>query len=115
MATKGLGVDRHILAFQLLGQQEHVSHPFLSSKFVKETCHWRLSTSQLPSPFCAVGFGPVVPDGYGVWYSIRRDHVIYTLTNWIDSNETDVKQLAKYMLLAFAEIRSLFEQSSSNL
>ena len=47
--------------------------------------HWRLSTSTLPGT--APGFGPVVDDGLGIGYDIRRNHVIYTVTGLRKQNE----------------------------
>ena len=45
--------------------------------------HWALSTSNCGSDSTSLfGFGPVVPDGYGVGYSIRRDCITLNVTSW---------------------------------
>jgi hypothetical protein len=52
---------------------EHgLSHPFLSDPAMAASSHWRLSTSQLAVRNIFVGFGPVVPDGYGVCYQVSK-------------------------------------------
>ncbi len=71
-AGQGRGCDRHLLAFRLLAKESNLSHPFLSDPAMQASSHWRLSTSQLAVKNIFVGFGPVVPDGYGVCYQVWK-------------------------------------------
>jgi carnitine O-acetyltransferase len=70
-ASEGFGCDRHLLGLKLLAQDAGLTHPIWNDKAYKESSWWRLSTSQLPSKYALTGYGPVVPDGYGIYYNIR--------------------------------------------
>jgi carnitine O-acetyltransferase len=74
-AVRGVGCDRHMLAFRKLAEASGVSHALLSDPLVLSSSHWRLSTSQLVVKDVCISFGPVVPDGYGICYQVSiRNH-----------------------------------------
>jgi carnitine O-acetyltransferase len=70
-AADGQGVDRHLFGLKkMLKEGEDVPELYLDPAFGK-TNHWKLSTSQLSSPYLdGWGYGEVVPDGYGLSYAI---------------------------------------------
>lgn len=72
-ASKGLGVDRHLLGLRLLSLEEEqktagaIPTPdiFKDPSFTA-SCYWRISTSNLSNErFDGWGWGEVVPDGVG--------------------------------------------------
>eukprot|EP00005_Dracoamoeba_jomungandri_P001567 CAMPEP_0174262420 /NCGR_PEP_ID=MMETSP0439-20130205/12964_1 /TAXON_ID=0 /ORGANISM="Stereomyxa ramosa, Strain Chinc5" /LENGTH=668 /DNA_ID=CAMNT_0015347125 /DNA_START=1 /DNA_END=2007 /DNA_ORIENTATION=+ len=70
-ALKGLGFDRHLFALRNLAQQKGVSYPIFENEAYKKLNYNILSTSTLSSPALQLGgFGPVVPDGYGIAYGL---------------------------------------------
>lgn len=71
-AAMGQGFDRHLFALKYLSQQRSLPLPSLYQDAAYAAINYNiLSTSTLSSPavYCG-GFGPVVPDGYGLGYSI---------------------------------------------
>jgi len=85
-AADGQGVDRHL--------------------FGSSTSRWELSTSQLSSKyrFCCT----VVPDGYGLSYSIGDDYIRWTITSL--KLETDV--FKDCLAQAAMETRQMMERAS---
>jgi carnitine O-acetyltransferase len=107
-ACDGRGVDRHLMALRLLAADAGVSHPFLADPAMAASSHWRLSTSQLPVRHIAVGFGPVVPDGYGVCYQIHKTRLHFAITCFRSNGETNCIALADHIGRALNDMRSLF-------
>ncbi|KAI6041368.1 acyltransferase ChoActase/COT/CPT [Pisolithus marmoratus] len=81
-AADGQGVDRHLLGLKkVLREGEPIPDIYSDPAFGK-TSHWELSTSQLSSKFIdGWGYGEVVPDGYGLSYSIGDHYVRWTITS----------------------------------
>ncbi len=107
-ACDGRGVDRHLLALRLLAAEAELAHPFLADPAMAASSHWRLSTSQLPVRHISVGFGPVVPDGYGVCYQIHKARLHFAITCFRSNGETDCVKLAAHIAQALVDMRSLF-------
>eukprot|EP00760_Papus_ankaliazontas_P010731 PhM_4_TR14425/c0_g1_i1/m.24278/K00624/E2.3.1.7; carnitine O-acetyltransferase len=81
-AKAAMGVDRHLLGLRLICQENSIELPdiFTDPSFTRSS-KWRLSTSHCGSNSLQLfGFGPVVPDGYGVGYMIKNDSVSVTIT-----------------------------------
>ncbi len=111
-ACDGHGVDRHLLALRLLSASSGELHPFLVDHAMSASSHWRLSTSQLPVRHIAVGFGPVVPDGYGACYQIHKERLHYALTSFRSNNGgTDCAKLAAEIERALVDMRALCLES----
>eukprot|EP01088_Endostelium_zonatum_P021086 TRINITY_DN809_c3_g1_i1.p1 TRINITY_DN809_c3_g1~~TRINITY_DN809_c3_g1_i1.p1 ORF type:complete len:611 (-),score=142.33 TRINITY_DN809_c3_g1_i1:20-1852(-) len=109
-AGEGYGVDRHWLGLKLLAKQFGKGHGLLDSKAMKESGHWRISSSQLPvERLEGVGYGPVVGDGYGCWYAIKDGLLAFTVTSWRDSKETDAGAFVRSLEQALDEIKVMFE------
>ncbi|KAI0373868.1 acyltransferase ChoActase/COT/CPT [Pilatotrama ljubarskyi] len=81
-AADGQGVDRHLFGLKkCLKEGEPLPEIYKDEAFAK-TSHWELSTSQLSSPYLdGWGYGEVVPDGYGLSYSIGDDYIRWTITS----------------------------------
>lgn len=76
-ASKGEGIDRHFFGLSMVAKQEEEVSLFSNPLFEKSK-KWRLSTSTLPN---APGFGPVVEDGIGIGYEVKRDSCYFTVTS----------------------------------
>jgi carnitine O-acetyltransferase len=95
LASKGQGVDRHLFSmFRLAGMA--VKKP-LPSIFTDPA--WALSnasvlsTSNLTSEaFHGMGYGPVVPHGYGVAYGICQDALYFGISNFVAKEEKEEKK-----------------------
>ena len=67
-ASEGLGVDRHLYAMKCLAEKKGLELPeFFNCDGYNALNHTVLSTSNCGNPALRLfGFGPVVPDGFGV-------------------------------------------------
>ena len=133
-AADGQGVDRHLFGLKkCLKEGEPVPEIYTDESFSK-TNHWELSTSQLSSPFLdGWGYGEgmlflpltehdlsygtlnanncmaVVPDGYGLSYSIGDHYIRWTIT----SLKRDTATLKHYLAEAATETRFMMEKAAA--
>jgi len=109
-AADGQGVDRHLFGLKkLLKESEQVPELYQDPAYAR-TNHWELSTSQLSSPFLdGWGYGEVVPDGYGLSYSIGDDYIRWTIT----SLKEDVHELKHYLAEAATETKHMMERAAA--
>jgi len=107
-AAAGQGVDRHLLGLKkLLREGEPVPEIYTDEAFGK-TNHWELSTSNLSSPLLdGWGYGEVVPDGYGLSYSIDKHYVRWTIT----SLKQNTAELKHYLAEAATDLRVVMEKA----
>lgn len=106
-ASEGYGCDRHILGLKLIAKEQGIEHPFLSDTSQSKSSHWILSTSQLPSTYSLTGYGPVVPDGYGLFYNIRNDSLNFVITNLKNESQTDCFKFSQSLSKSLDDIYSL--------
>jgi carnitine O-acetyltransferase len=94
-AVKGNAVDRHLLGLRMLTWEEGSTlHPLFTDPLFSRSNYWQLSTSQLDlKHIVSIGFGPVVPDGYGVCYLISKDYIMVTITAFKDSKVTSSSKM----------------------
>jgi hypothetical protein len=96
LASQAQGVDRHLFAMLRIAMLRHkttgVSIPdiFLDNAWSLSNSSI-LSTSNLSSEaFHGMGFGPVVPQGYGIAYGINREGLYFGISNFASSGAVDV-------------------------
>ena len=79
----GKGVDRHLFALKSIANKNNLPVPdFFDDSGYKKLNHTYLSTSNCGNPSLRLfGFGPVVPDGFGIGYIIRDSGLQYTVTS----------------------------------
>ncbi|KAH8114647.1 acyltransferase ChoActase/COT/CPT [Phellopilus nigrolimitatus] len=110
-AADGQGVDRHLFGLKRMVREGEAVPEIYSDVAFSRTNHWELSTSQLSSPFVdGWGYGEVVPDGYGLSYSIGDDHIRWTITS-LKHNTTAV--LRHYLAEAATETRQMMEHAAA--
>ncbi|KAL5501589.1 CAT2 [Sanghuangporus vaninii] len=108
-AADGLGVDRHLFGLKKMIRDGESLPEIYSDPAYSRTSHWELSTSQLSSPFVdGWGYGEVVPDGYGLSYSIGDDYIRWTIT----SLKRDTAALRRCLDEAATETRSMMERAA---
>ncbi|KAJ2887935.1 hypothetical protein FB639_000985 [Coemansia asiatica] len=91
-ATSGRGVDRHLLGLraQLQNEAEAARAELFVDPAYALSSSFVLSTSNVtPGDRFRGGFAPVVGDGYGVNYSMDRDDVKFSVSDWRSSAATD--------------------------
>ncbi|BES91094.1 Carnitine O-palmitoyltransferase 2 [Nesidiocoris tenuis] len=82
-AAMGQGFDRHMFALKLLSEKRGNLPSLFAHPSYKQLNHYILSTSTLTSDVVMLGaFGPVVPDGFGVGYSIWNERLGAIVSNY---------------------------------
>ncbi|PVF97619.1 putative carnitine O-acetyltransferase mitochondrial precursor [Serendipita vermifera] len=80
-AADGQGVDRHLFGLKRLLKEGEETPRLYEDVAYSRTNHWELSTSNLSSRWLdGWGYGEVVPDGYGLSYSIGDGYIRWTMT-----------------------------------
>ncbi|KAJ2782835.1 Carnitine O-acetyltransferase mitochondrial [Coemansia javaensis] len=103
----GRGVDRHLLGLRLVLRPGEAKPAIFQDPAYGESCHWYLSTSQLSSEhFEGWGFSEVVPDGYGIAYTIRRDALIFHIAAMKNEFGLSSDRLAHCIKEAATEMRA---------
>ncbi|XP_072015159.1 carnitine O-acetyltransferase-like isoform X2 [Amphiura filiformis] len=113
LAINGDGIDRHLLGLKLIAieQGENVPDLFMDTAYTQSS-HFNVSTSQVPAKHDLVMcFGPVVPDGYGICYNPRQNHLNFAVSAFNTSPETDSDVFAKRLSESLLEIRDVLESA----
>jgi carnitine O-acetyltransferase len=125
-AADGQGVDRHLFGLKKMLKEGEKTPEIYEDAAFGRTNHWELSTSQLSSPFvdgwgygeggpyCWVCFSfrpdsfTVVPDGYGLSYSIGDDYIRWTIT----SRRLQTGDLRHHIADAATDVRKMMERAA---
>lgn len=80
-AVNGQGVDRHLLGLKLAAQDGGCSIPdLLTDTVFAKSSTWKLSTSNITSPYFEAGWGAVVDDGIGVCYGTKDSCITFKVS-----------------------------------
>lgn len=112
-AINGQGIDRHLLGLKLAAIKNGMNVPDLHMDQTYSTsCHFKLSTSQVPSKEEAVlVFGPVVPNGYGLCYNPQESQIIFGVSAFNCSPETDSNNMANSVRQSLTDMKNLMAGS----
>ncbi|XP_971442.3 carnitine O-palmitoyltransferase 2, mitochondrial [Tribolium castaneum] len=84
-AAMGQGFDRHLFALKSMGEKNDIKSNIFDDPEYSHMGYDILSTSTLNSPaIFAGGFGPVVPEGFGLGYVIKDEFLGTLATNYKD-------------------------------
>ncbi|CDO71679.1 hypothetical protein BN946_scf184915.g23 [Trametes cinnabarina] len=110
-AANGRGVDRHLFGLKKCLKEGEPLPKLYEDEAYARTSHWELSTSQLSSPYLdGWGYGEaVVPDGYGLSYSIGDNYIRWTIT----SRKRRTAELKHYLAEAATETREMMERAAA--
>lgn len=97
------------MALRELSKIHFNSMPALfKEKSYKEYINFKLSTSQLFTPEdILVGYGPVVPDGYGCAYMPKKEEIFFCLSSFYSSAETSSDFFALSLEGSLLQMREL--------
>lgn len=59
-----------------------------------------------------VGYGPVVPDGYGCAYNLRKDSIIFSCSAFHSDGRTSARKYAQALELSLREMASMLQTKS---
>ncbi|KAF7489238.1 Choline O-acetyltransferase [Sarcoptes scabiei] len=119
--SNGLGPDNHLMALKELAKKNNIyskeNFPKLfQDESYKEYLNFRLSTSQLFSnEEILVGYGAVVPDGYGCSYSPKNNCIIFCITSFLNCEKTNSKNFAQHLEGSLLEMREICLQINSQI
>lgn len=105
-AVNGHGVDRHLLGLKMIAIENGMDVPklFLDTGYIRST-HYKLSTSQVPAKCDAVmGYGPLVPDGYGCCYNPRDNEINFAISACNSSPETSTDRFREALEQSLTEM-----------
>lgn len=116
--VNGKDCDRHLLGLKVLALEEIAQdpnkklHPFFDDFAFRESSHWKLSTSNVPTKFNIGGFGPVVEGGYGVCYQPFKDRIHFQISAWKHYKKNSVSRLGKCLEQALNDMVGLYAKNA---
>lgn len=120
LAQQGLGIERHLYGLkqiqQRFGKELGITElPTLFNDLGYRTLrHSFLSTSNMSSPLVhSCAFGPVVKDGYGIFYLLLADRIVINLSSY-SNNSASAKELVQQLVIALKELRDIAATASTD-
>lgn len=110
----GAGMDRHLLAWNLLAAENGLPKPsILETPVYQQMAHFQVSTSQVPTRnFIQLCFGPSAPDCYGVCYNPQETGLHFTITSFKSYSSTSSKRFAKELDRALNDMKSVCSKAT---
>ena len=107
-ATNGKGVDRHLLGLRCMIQlKEEAPGLFKDPAYIK-SMYFKLSSSNVsPGDYLYGGFGPVVPEGYGVNYAIGSNNLKFSISSRRNCKETCSRSFRKMLEQSLVDIMDM--------
>mmetsp|Transcript_74674 Transcript_74674/g.175256 ORF Transcript_74674/g.175256 Transcript_74674/m.175256 type:complete len:192 (-) Transcript_74674:30-605(-) len=117
LASQGQGVDRHLLGLKMAANELGASLPTMfTDGLMDASATFRLSTSNTTRNICAGGgFGPGVPDGYGVCYGLNPHMLQFFVTSFRDDPTTNSESLAQEITKVLPELLELLSSTQSRI
>ncbi|KAI8914641.1 acyltransferase ChoActase/COT/CPT [Gorgonomyces haynaldii] len=113
-AAMGQGIDRHMLGLRCMiqaGEQEKATM-FTDPAYIK-SMYFKLSTSNMsPGKWFYGGFGPVVPEGYGINYAIDKDALKFSISCKKSDPNSDVYKFREVFERTLKDLMILFPKRS---
>ncbi|XP_067124001.1 choline O-acetyltransferase-like [Centruroides vittatus] len=111
----GEGPDNHLLCLKEMAAMYGLEEPALyNTDYYKEFLNFRLSTSQLPTIYdIKVGYGPVVPDGYGCSYNPEENRIVFCISSFKNAPSTDTEKFAQNLHASLMELKELCKKKRS--
>ncbi|KHJ86513.1 hypothetical protein OESDEN_13732 [Oesophagostomum dentatum] len=109
----GSGMDRHLLAWNLLAAENNLSKPsILQTPAYEQMTHYQVSTSQVPTRHkIQLFFGPSAPDCYGVCYNPQETEMHFAITTFNSYASTSSKRFAKELDRALNDMSSICKKA----
>ncbi|CAM1312793.1 CHAT (predicted) [Pycnogonum litorale] len=109
----GQGIDNHMIALREIARLEGVDVPHIYQDEAFQTfINFRLSTSQVSATvFPYLGYGPVVPDGYGCSYNIQSEYIIFNISAFNDDEDTCADFFASSLESSLLQMQEMFQKT----
>jgi carnitine O-acetyltransferase len=107
-ATFGKGFDRHFLGLRAMMKGDEAKQSIFDDAYM-QSMWFRLSSSNMsPGRNFYGGFGPVVPDGYGINYAIDGDLMKFSVSSKRSCEETTSVGYRDSLVRSLNDLRVLF-------
>ncbi|KAG0303987.1 hypothetical protein BGZ98_006057 [Dissophora globulifera] len=107
-ASAGKGVDRHLLGLRSMmetPEEQKRASIFQDPSYI-QSMYFRLSSSNMSPGDCFWGgFGPVVPEGYGINYAIGKENIKFSISSLKSCEETDSRKFRETILGALRDMK----------
>ncbi|XP_018495801.1 choline O-acetyltransferase [Galendromus occidentalis] len=104
----GNGPDNHMLAMREIAKKIQLKTRLFNDKSHQTFWNFQLSTSQLPNDSnIIVGYGAVVPDGYGCAYTINENDIVFSVASFDSSSATSSDFFALSLECSLNQMREL--------
>ncbi|ETN68346.1 Choline/Carnitine O-acyltransferase [Necator americanus] len=109
----GAGMDRHLLAWNLLAAENGLPKPsILQTPAYEQMSHFQVSTSQVPTRhLIRLFFGPSAPDCYGICYNPQEEELHFAITSFKSYGSTSSKRFAKELDRALNDMNSVCKKA----
>nr|XP_034185279.1 choline O-acetyltransferase-like [Osmia lignaria] len=109
----GQGIDNHLMGLRYTAKEVGEPIPELFTNQAYEIInHFSLSTSQVTTKNDAiVGYGPVVPDGYGCAYNIRNNGIIFSVSAFHSDGRTNATRFARTLEQSLRDMSAMLKQA----
>uniref|UniRef100_T1IUM8 Choline O-acetyltransferase n=1 Tax=Strigamia maritima TaxID=126957 RepID=T1IUM8_STRMM len=107
----GQGIDCHLLALREVATERGIQTPSLfSSDCYAQFNNFRLSTSQVSTQTDSfMGYGAVVPDGYGASYNLKADSVLFCISSFHNCPDTNSALFAENLVSSLLQIKNILK------
>ncbi|XP_068222978.1 choline O-acetyltransferase isoform X1 [Palaemon carinicauda] len=107
----GRGIDIHLLGLREMAKEMGLPpQEIFTHRSYQVANHFRLSTSQVPTLSDSwMGYGPVVPNGYGASYNPHPDYIVFCLSAFNSCEETSTLEFGRSLERALDEMKVLLE------
>lgn len=113
-ASDGFGCDRLLLGLRMIAKENGMETPAIFKDVANlRSTHWNLSTSQMNSEYCITGFGPVVEDGYGACYNIRKSALYFQISSYIPHPATNSRSFSTFLSDSLMLMQALCEAKTT--
>ncbi|XP_068621697.1 choline O-acetyltransferase [Battus philenor] len=113
----GRGMDNHLLGLREAAR-ESLGHlpPLFTDPTYKQMIEFKLSTSQVATTTDGtfMGYGAVVPDGYGCSYNPKKDCVIFCIASFHSSSVTSTEAFRQSLEEALDTMKLMFQNRQPN-
>ncbi|XP_046391874.1 choline O-acetyltransferase-like isoform X3 [Ischnura elegans] len=109
----GEGIDIHLLGLREAAKEAGETLPLLfrDDEAFRLANHFSLSTSQIPMTMdCFMGYGPVVPDGYGASYCPHPDSIVFCLSAFRAFEPTDTWKFSQSLTYSLKTMAHLMQR-----
>ncbi|XP_033210591.1 choline O-acetyltransferase [Belonocnema kinseyi] len=110
----GHGIDNHLMGLRYAATEagEEIPDIFTDEAF-KRVNHFALSTSQITTKNGAIaGYGPVVPDGYGCAYNLRKNGFVFSISAFHSDGRTSAKRFAQALERSLQDMASMLKNTT---